>query len=138
MKRFNLVPKSAWEESVQFHRDKGPLWHAFWGKGSTWWDLGDGMRIVSSDFRSEDREDAFNTHPAVVHLHHPVTGKTTPLSALLTPEYARNRFTQAHLDLLGKALGVTGDDTLETLNQKMAAVHPGCTIYPKPATRWIY
>lgn len=140
MKRFYLVPESAWESEVQFAHRKGPLWTAFEGKHTSWWDLGSGMRIVCGDFRAEDREDAFNNHPAVVHLLHPVKEKTLPLSTLLTPPYGKNRFTQAHLDLLGKAIGATGADTLETLNQKMAAVHPGCTIYdlPTASTRWLY
>lgn len=140
MKRFNLIPESAWNDELQFMYRKGPLWHAFEGKGCTWWDLGEGMRIVAGDFKSEDREDAFNNHPAVVHLHHPVRDKTTPLSELLTPAFSKNRFTAAHLALLGKALGISGADTLDTLNQKIAAVHPGCTIFdvPKPTSRWIY
>lgn len=139
MKRFYLIHESAWESPAEFHLSTGPLWHCFEGKGCSWWDLGGGHRIVVGDFKSEDREDAWNSHPDVIHLHHPVKEKSLPLSHLLTPEHAHKRFTQQHLDLLS-ALGVTDADTLETLNHKMAAVHPGCAIYPIPktSTRWIY
>jgi hypothetical protein len=140
MKRLYLVHESAWESPVDFDYSSGPLWHAFEGKGCCWWSLGSGYRLVAGDFKSEDREHAWNSHHAVVHLHHPVREKTLPLAHLLTPEHAHKRFTPAHLDLLRSSLSANEQDTMESLNQKIAMAHPGCAIYPIPkqTQRWLY
>lgn len=139
MKRFYLSHQSTWSDEVQFFHNSGPLSDSFQGKGCVWFDLPDGWRIISGDFVSEDREDAWNSHPGVVHLHHPVKEKSLPLGHLLNEEHAHKRFTSAHLDLL-KSIGVDENDTLEHLNTKLAAFHPGCTIYPisSKSPRWIY
>lgn len=146
MKRCYMIHESAWESQVQFAYTTAPLWHSFEGKGCTWIDLPDGYRLVTGDFASEDREAAWNGHKAVVHLHHPVKEKSLPLSHLLTSSHAHKRFTATHLDVLSRGLGVTEADTMETLNEKIAAVHPGCAIYATTKTvkaqaktsKWIY
>jgi hypothetical protein len=140
MKRLYIIHESAWESPVQFDHSSGPLWSSFEGKGCCWWDLGKGFRIVAGDFKAEDRESAWNSHEAVVHLHHPVKEKTLPLGMLLTPDHAHKRFSAPHMELLRSALGASDSDTLDSLNQKLAAVHPGCAIYPIPKQnpRWIY
>jgi hypothetical protein len=140
MKRFYILHESDWDRPVEFAWKSGTLGESFEGKGCAWYDLADGHRLVVGDFKSEDREDAWNSHPAVVHLHHPVREKTLLLSDLLTRKHAHKRFTSRHLELLAP-LRVTGSDTLESLNQKISAVHPGCCIYsiPKgPSGRWVY
>jgi hypothetical protein len=142
MKRLYLIHESHWEDSAQFagERAQSQLWRAFTGLGCCWMAISGGYRLVGGDFQSEDREEAWNSHPAVVHLHHPVKEKTLPLSDLLTPPHAYKRFKSEHMELLKASVGATETDTLETLNLKIAKVHPGCTVYPVPKTnpRWIY
>jgi hypothetical protein len=141
MKRFYMIHQSSWAAPVQVGKFKGELYRAFDGRGCCWWGLQtSGYRIVAGSFLSEDREHAWNSHPAVTHLHHPVREKTLTLGALLTPAHAYKRFSEAHLELLKSALGATETDTMEILNQKVAFVHPGCTVYPVPkkTSLWIY
>lgn len=140
MKRYYLIHESDWEKPVEFIYHSGPLWHCFEGKGSCWMDLRGGLRLLVGDFKDENREHVWNSHPATVHLHHPVRERTLPLGALLTPEHAHKRFRQSHFDALAAAIGITLDDTMESLNAKAASIHPGCTIYPIPKNNplWIY
>ena len=139
MKRYYIIHESDWESPVEFMYSSGSLWQAFEGKGCAWWDLGNGMRLVCGDFKDEDREHVWNSHQAVTHLHHPVKEKALPLSDLFTAAHTHKRFTQRHMDALA-AVGAVPSDTLVSLNQKVAAVHPGCAIFPipKPESRWIY
>jgi hypothetical protein len=140
LKRYYLISESSWESQVRFHYRSGPLGAAFEGKGCCWLDLASGYRLVSGEFAAEDREDAWNSHPAVVHLHHPVKESTLSLGDLFKPEHAYKRFRPEHMELLKHGVNASESDTMSSLNTKVAVVHRGCIIYPIPAKTalWLY
>lgn len=132
MRRFYVVPKSVWEEPIDFGGMMLPRYNLFHnGIGSKGIHLDEegNWLLLSTDFSSERAEQQWHAHPEVARLaHHTLEGDVSLADLYRKPRYAHKQFKQHHFEKLAARFGIDETHTVWDLHDRARAIDPDCRL----------